>query len=192
VASRLDRRTLGICALAAVIAALLAGFVTSRITAEDDGDDAPRADLTLAEEVPDVALPVLGSDDEEISLADYRGQPLVVNFWSSTCVPCIEEMPDFQGVHESLGDQVAFVGINVTDDDASAEQMAETTGVTYDLVKDRTSEVMRALEVTNLPTTFLVDAEGTIVDVARRQVSPERLCEKINQSLLNRSLEECG
>lgn len=188
----LDGRTLGICALVALIAALLAGFVTSRVTADDDGDDARQADLALAEEVPDLALPVLGSDDEEISLADYRGQPVVVNFWSSTCVPCIEEMPDFQAVHESLGDQVAFVGVNSNDVDEAAERMAETTGVTYDLIRDRESELVRALEVTNLPTTFLVDADGTIVDVARRQVSSERLCEKINQSLLNRSLEECG
>jgi peroxiredoxin len=187
----LDGRTLGICALIALIAALLAGFVTSRVTA-DDGDDAQQADLALAEEVPDLALPVLGSDDQEISLADYRGQPVVVNFWGSWCIPCVEEMPDFQAVHESLGDQVAFVGININDIEEKALAMAETTGVTYDLIVDADGELVRALEVTNFPSTFLVDADGTIVDAARRQVSAERLCEKINQSLLNRSLEECG
>ena len=190
----IDGRTLAICALVAVIAALLAGFATSRITSDDDGDDpAGRAELTLAEEAPDLVLPRLGGGDD-VRISDYRGQPLVVNFWGSWCEPCVDEMPDLQRVHESLGDQVAFLGVNVNDAEEAAVRMVARTGVTYDLARDVDGELGQALEVTTFPTTFLIDADGTIVDVSRREISAERLCEKVNQSLLNQTLGagECG
>jgi thiol-disulfide isomerase/thioredoxin len=190
-----DGRTLAICALVALIAALLAGVGTALLTG-DDGDDGTRAGegrFTEAEEAPDIVLPRLGSDDE-ISIADYRGQPVIVNFWGSWCTPCVEEMPDLQRVHESLGDQVAFLGVNVNDSVEAATRMVARTGVTYDLVRDVDGELGRALDVTTFPTTFLIDADGTVVDVSHREISAERLCEKINQSLLNQSLGEgeCG
>jgi peroxiredoxin len=187
----LDGRTLAICALVAVIAALLAGFVTSRVTADDGDEPAGEGTLVLAEDAPDLVLPRLGGGDD-VRISDYRGQPVVVNFWASWCLACVEEMPDFQRVHESLGDQVAFLGINVNEAEEAGLAMVARTGVTYDLARDDGGELVRALEVTNFPSTFLIDEDGTIVDVARRQVSAERLCEKINQSLLNQSLEECG
>lgn len=189
----LDGRTLAICALVAVIAALLAGFAASRLTADDPDDPTGEGTLTLAEEAPDVVLPRLG-DGEDVRISDYRGQPLIVNFWGSWCEPCVDEMPDLQRVHESLGDEVAFLGVNVNDAPEAARRMADRTGVTYDLARDLDGALGRALEVTTFPTTFLIDADGTIVDVARREISAERLCEKVNQSLLNQSLRagECG
>lgn len=187
----LDGRTLAICALVALIAAIATYVGISSLTGEDEDDDAQRADLTLAEEVPDLALPALdGSGDT--SLTDYAGTPLVVNFWGSWCTPCVEEMPDLQAVYDSLDGKVAFVGVNVNDSVEAATSMAERTGVTYDLIRDIEGRLIQDLEVTTFPTTLLVDAEGTIVDTVRRQISAERLCEKINQSLLNQSLEQCG
>lgn len=187
----LDGRTLAVCTLVALIAALIAGYVTSRLT--DDGDDPERsvAELTRAESAPDIALPRLDGDGE-LSIADFRGQPVVVNFWGSWCEPCVDEMPAFQRVHESLGDAVAFLGVNARDSPEAARSMARRTGVTYDLVRDVDGELGRALEVTTFPTTVLVLADGTVVDTIHREVSAERLCEKINQSLMNGALEECG
>lgn len=190
----LDGRTLAICALVALIAAILAGVVTNAVTGDDEGSDrAGEGTLIQAEEAPDLVLPRLGGGDE-VRISDYRGQPLVVNFWGSWCEPCVDEMPDLQRVHESLGDQVAFLGVNVNDAEEAAVRMVARTGVTYDLARDVDGELGQALEVTTFPTTFLIDADGTVVDVSRREISAERLCEKVNQSLLNQSLGagECG
>lgn len=189
----LDGRTLAICALVAVIAAVLAGFVVSLATGDDDGDpQASEATLVPAEDVPDVVLP--GLDGEDVQLSAYRGTPLIVNFWGSWCEPCVDEMPDLQRVHETLGDQVAFLGVNVNDSPEAAAAMVERTGVTYDLARDEDGALGRALDVTTFPTTFLIDAQGTVVDVSRREISAERLCEKVNQSLLGQSLGagDCG
>lgn len=188
----LDGRTLAICALVALIAALLAGFVTSRLTGDDGDDPASTGTLTEAEELADVALTRF--DDTEIRTSDYRGQPLVINFWASWCTPCIDEMPAFQRVHESLGDAVTFLGVNSRDEVRTAEQMIETTGVTYDLARDVDGELARSLDVASLPVTVLVLPDGTVVEKLQREVSAERLCEAINQTLLNQSLGagECG
>jgi len=187
----LDGRTLAICALVALIAAVAAGLVTRAVTNGDDDGPESAATLTRAEEVPDVVLPRLGSD-EELRLSDYRGQPLVVNFWGSWCEPCVDEMPAFQRVHQSLGDQVAFLGVNVNDSVGNALRMVEQTGVNYDLARDVDGALGRALDITTFPTTVLVLPDGTIVETVYREMSAERLCEKVNQSLLNQALEECG
>ena len=191
-ARRIDGRTLAVSALIALIAALIAGYVTARLT-DDGGDDERRsvAELTRAETAPDIDLPRVHGEGTQ-SVADFRGQPLVVNFWGSWCEPCVEEMPAFQRVHESLGETVAFLGVNVRDAPEAARSMAERTGVTYDLVRDVDGELGRALGVTTFPTTVLVLGDGTVVDTIHREVSADRLCEKINQALLNGALEECG
>ena len=101
-------------------------------------------------------------------------------------------MPDLQAVHESLGDDVAFLGVNVNDDPEDALAMVERTGVTYDLAVDVDGALVRELGVVNFPTTVLVLPDGTVVDSVQRQVDAGRLCDKINQSLLNGQLEACG
>lgn len=186
----LDGRTIAICVLIALVAAVVAGWVTARLTADDE-PEVGQGILTEAEDVPDISLPTLDGTGE-VSPTDYAGQALVINFWASWCTPCVEEMPDFQRVYESVGDQVAFLGVNARDEEEAARRMAETTGVTYDLVRDIDGDLSRALEVTTLPVTVLVLPDGTVGQVFQRQVSAARLCEGINQVLLNQSLEQCG
>ena len=185
----IDGRTLAICALVALLAALTAGLVVSRLTGEPE-EASPLDGLEVAEEVPDVTFERF--DGTEGSFADYRGQPLVVNFWASTCVPCVEEMPDFQRVHTSIGDDVTFLGVNVTEDAEDADAFAEQTGVTYELLRDPDGAISRQFEVEVLPVTALVAADGTIVDTVFGKISAARLCDKVNQSLLAGSLTECG
>lgn len=93
-------RTLAVCTLVALVAALLAGIIAARTTrqASDTSSDAVLRD---AEDLPEMALPTLDGEGE-IDLARYRGMPLVVNFWGSWCQPCVREMPAFQRVHASL------------------------------------------------------------------------------------------
>jgi cytochrome c biogenesis protein CcmG, thiol:disulfide interchange protein DsbE len=191
----IDVRTLAICLLVALIAALVAGVIANAVIDDGDGgeaasDEVGEGTLSTAEEAPDV--PLERFDGTPVSLADYRGQPLVVNFWGSWCQPCVKEMPDFQRVHESLGDDVAFLGVNVNDDPEDALRMAEQTGVTYDLAVDAEGELIRELGVVIFPTTVLILPDGTIVDSAQGPISAERLCEKINLSLMAGQLEECG
>jgi thiol-disulfide isomerase/thioredoxin len=97
------------------------------------------------------------------TLTDFRGKPVLVNFWASSCTPCVTEMPDLEKVHQEYGDRVQFVGLDTQDGENPARRMAEQTGVTYLLGFDRTAEIAAAFGATNLPTTVLIDRHGTVV-----------------------------
>ena len=102
-------------------------------------------------------------DGSQASTRDYRGKPVVVNFFSSTCVPCQTEMPALEQVHRKAGDKVAFLGLDVQDTVASGKAFVESVGVTWDMGRDPDASILQGLGGTALPTTVLLDANGKIV-----------------------------
>lgn len=98
-----------------------------------------------------------------VDLTSYRGGPLLVNFWATWCAPCVEEMPDIQRVADAYGDRLAVLGVNVQDAPANAEPFVARLGVTYDLAVDPAGELYTDVRAFGMPTTLLVDADGTIV-----------------------------
>jgi thiol-disulfide isomerase/thioredoxin len=153
-----------VTAMSVVATLLLAACAGSDPTVEVP-DEATEADAG-APAAAGPSLPDLEVDDfagEPVSLADYTGTPLVVNFWASWCPPCIAEMPDLEAVHQLAGGRVTFVGINTQDTEDRAAALVEQTGVAYDLVRDPDAELFQAFGVFAMPTTFYVDATGSIV-----------------------------
>lgn len=126
-------------------------------------------------------------DGSSATLADYRGSPLVVNFWASWCPPCVAEMPEFEEVHRAMGDRVVFLGMNTQDTPQDAARIVERTGVTYDLARDPGGEMFRAFEVLGMPSTFFISPEGRVVDRHTGALTKELLQQKIEESLLRRA-----
>ena len=118
------------------------------------------------------------------SLADYIGRPTVVNFFASWCVPCIKEMPAFEAVHQDIGDRVAFVGVNTTEQPESGTRIIQQTGVTYDILRDPDGILGRRIDLLNMPATLFVDANGTIVRVHTGELSQAELEQIIRDDLL--------
>jgi thiol-disulfide isomerase/thioredoxin len=102
-------------------------------------------------------------DGSQASFRDYRGKPVVVNFFSSTCVPCQSEMPAFEQIHRTAGDAVTFLGMDVQDTVASGNAFVETVGVTWDLGRDPDASILQSLGGVGLPTTVVLDRDGKIV-----------------------------
>jgi thiol-disulfide isomerase/thioredoxin len=148
-------------ATALVLAACAGGDSTVDIPDEagDTGADDPAAAVGWS--LPD--LEVDSFEGEPVSLSDYTGTPLVVNFWASWCPPCIAEMPDLEAVHQLADGRVTFVGINTQDTQERAGELVQQTGVTYDLVRDPDAALFQAFGVFAMPTTFYVDAAGNVV-----------------------------
>jgi thiol-disulfide isomerase/thioredoxin len=172
------------CRRAVVAAALsLAGGLLSACTGDDDGATTAGGLTvggleTVSPTVPDgsvAGLSFMDFDGKEGTFEQFVGKPLVVNFWGSWCTPCIKEMPDFEAVHQALGDAVSFVGVNVQDTVADASKMAELTGVTYPLVRDPRNELLAWFGGAGMPTTAFVNADGRVVEVVSKQLSPEAL-----------------
>ena len=135
---------------------------------DDDGPDAstvtPTIDLGPDVEVDPDAVTFTDFDGAGVALASLRGGPVVVNFFASTCAPCVTEMPAFEAVHQELGEEVTFLGLAVQDRRDAALELVDRTGVTYRTAQDRDGAVFTALEGILLPTTVLLDADGEVVD----------------------------
>jgi thiol-disulfide isomerase/thioredoxin len=114
---------------------------------------------------PSLDVPFTYFDGRAGNLADFAGRPLVINFWASWCPACVAEMPDFETVHDALGDRVAFLGLAMqeTDQDA-ARALIEQTGVTYSLGQDPDGSIFASFGGIAMPTTVLIDEKGTVVE----------------------------
>jgi thiol-disulfide isomerase/thioredoxin len=102
-------------------------------------------------------------DGSTSNLTTYRGKPVVVNFFSSTCAPCRTEMPALEAVHRSLGDQVTFLGMDVQDTVEGGKAFIDTVGITWELGRDPEGALLQKL-VRNLglPTTVVLDRDGRV------------------------------
>lgn len=119
--------------------------------------------VRVGDHVPDVRLDLL--DGSTRSLAEFKGTPVLLNFWSSTCAPCLKEMPDLQQISTDHAGKLSVIGVDVTDTAEAGKQMVAKTGVTYLNARDPQAEVFAAFGGTALPRTVLVDAKGKVVDV---------------------------
>lgn len=133
-----------------------------RFLPEDDESDQPLlGDDPTGEVAPAASYPLLGGGLG--SFADHAGRPVVVNFFASWCEPCKAELPDLAAVHEELGEEVTFVGVNVRDSEEDARRLLEATGVDFTVARDPSGTLSEAFGVVNMPSTFFLDATGRIV-----------------------------
>jgi thiol-disulfide isomerase/thioredoxin len=102
-------------------------------------------------------------DGTTASFTDYRGKPVVVNFFSETCIPCRTEMPALEQVHQELGPKVVFLGMNAEDAVEDGRKLIADTGITWDIGRDPRDELLQRLGGAGLPSTFLLDSEGRVV-----------------------------
>ncbi len=104
------------------------------------------------------------TEANEMSLEDFKGKGVVLNFWATWCGPCREEMPLFEEVWKKYKDKgVVFLGIDVMDDKDNASKFLETIGITYPNLYDPSGQVSTKYKVIALPATFFIDKEGNIV-----------------------------
>lgn len=109
------------------------------------------------------AVDLLDAAGQDVQLVP-DGRPMVVNLWYSQCPPCARELADFAVVHEELGQQVRFVGVNPQDTATTMTSFAADRGVTYELLRDREGAFGEALDVVSYPVTLFVGPDGAIVD----------------------------
>lgn len=111
------------------------------------------------------------------------GRPIVVNLWATWCAPCLEEMPDLEAVHRDRGDEIRFVGLNISDSPTRAAQRIEEIGITYLLGQDPDGGFVAALGAVGLPTTAFIDRSGELVRVHQGQLDYDGLQAAIDEYL---------
>ena len=115
------------------------------------------------------SLPSL-DENKKVELKDFKGKPVVINFWASWCTPCRQEMPFLEKSWNEYKDKgVVFIGIDVLDDEKNAKDFINTLGVSYPNLKDQSGEVASKYGVVGLPATIFIDKQGRIT---RRNYGP--------------------
>ena len=133
----------------------------------------------VGERVPDFSAELLG-DEGSLALSDLRGTPVVINFWASWCGPCEEEAPLFKQAHETYGDRIAFLGVDIKDARTDALEFVSRYGLDYPSVRDETQEIYAAFGLTGQPETFFVDAEGILVEHVAGPVDEAQLFDTLD------------
>lgn len=112
---------------------------------------------------PDFTL--TSTTGDTIALSDFRGKPLVLNFWASWCPPCRSEIPHFQRSSVKYEGQAAILGIDQGEPLPVVADFGAAFGVTYPLLLDSDNSVNRQYAVTALPSTIFVDGKGVVREV---------------------------
>ncbi len=133
-------------------------------------------------QAPDFALRDM--DKQVVRLSDFRGTPIVLNFFASWCVPCLAEMPLIQDAHlkaEEAGYMV--LGVAVQDSRGALRGLSESMGLTFPMVLDGDNSVGMAYHVVGPPSTFFIDANGKIISVVAGQIEEDTLEQELAKLL---------
>ena len=98
-----------------------------------------------------------------ISLADLKGQIVLVNFWASWCGPCRQEMPLLESIYRKYGKMgFTMIGVNVEPDSNAANEWLKATPVSFPILYDRDSKVSKLYDVAGMPSTVIIDRTGKL------------------------------
>lgn len=123
----------------------------------------------------------LDDPNRSVSLTDFRGRPVVLNFWASWCVPCRNEMPGFQAVASELAGRVEFLGVNEQDFRPGALDFVAKTGVQYPSVVDSDGILMTAYGLRGLPNTVFISPAGKVLELHAGELNATDLRETIRR-----------
>ena len=112
-------------------------------------------------------------------LSDFRGKPVVLNFWASWCGPCKSEMPDFDAAYKQYGQDVHFVMVNLTDGYQetleSASGFLASSGYSFPVYYDTALDAAQVYGVSSVPVTYFLDSNGYLIAYGQGALSAENL-----------------
>jgi cytochrome c biogenesis protein CcmG/thiol:disulfide interchange protein DsbE len=136
--------------------------------------------LDVGEEAPTTTLEPLGDEAGATSIADYRGQWVLLNIWASWCGPCEVESPDLVDFQDEYGDQdFTILGIQTQDGTEDGLAFVDEFGLNYPSLRDGSGDYADDLGSTGVPETILLDPEGDVAYIRRGQVDAELLDDEV-------------
>jgi cytochrome c biogenesis protein CcmG/thiol:disulfide interchange protein DsbE len=170
----LAQHKLGVAMAVLLVAAAVVGVASGSLNGarpgEAGGPSATPPAIAPAFTLPVLAAPGRGgpggaaSGSQQVSLSQYQGRPLIVNFWASWCGPCQQETPLLAGFYKARGGRVAIVGVDSNDTTAKAIAFVRAKGVSYPIGVDPRLVTADAYDVAAFPQTFFLDSAHRVVD----------------------------
>lgn len=141
----------------------------------------PPSERVGAGHAPEVTFTTF--DGQRMRLSDFRGKPVVMNFWASWCVPCREEAATLEQAWKTHQENVQFVGLAYLDQDKNALPYLKEFGISFPNGHDLGSRAYTAYHVQGVPETFFIDADGNVQGYFVGPIPPSELEQRI-QALL--------
>jgi cytochrome c biogenesis protein CcmG/thiol:disulfide interchange protein DsbE len=113
-----------------------------------------------------------------LSLSNFKGKAIVLNFWASWCDPCKEEAPLLENAWkqaQAQGKNIVFLGIDFQDPNSNALNFLHTYGITYPTVIDTNGSVASKYHIVSLPDTIFINQHGTVVSKVLQQITAQAL-----------------
>jgi len=139
--------------------------------------------VTVGAQAPDFKANVLGTKQIK-TMADYKGQVVLLNVWATWCGPCKEEIPSLEKLYKEYGPNgLKLVAVSIDDyvSEDSIRAFAKNFGVTFEVLHDSTHAIERIYQTTGYPETFIIGPEGTI---RRKWIGPDDWTSQGNRALI--------
>ena len=183
-----DRRQITIASLCAVVIAaiatlLIVGLVNRNVNNSIDaaiakGQRVPAPAFTLPVLTSTAGLPAAG---QNLSLAQLRGHPVVLNIWASWCVPCTDEAPILQSIWDKYRSKGVYVlGVDVKDLTGDALAFHKEFGLTFPTVRDGEGNIEGPYGTTGVPESFILDRQGRLAAALRGPLSASGSTANVN------------
>jgi cytochrome c biogenesis protein CcmG, thiol:disulfide interchange protein DsbE len=142
-----------------VIAAVVIGFVWFLF--QPSGQNGSPGILKTGQTAPNFSAQNAGG--QPVTLAQFKGHPVIINFWGTFCLPCRSETPLLQRTYQAHQAQgLVVLGIDQAEQADAVAQYGKDYGLTYPLILDGGQKINRQYGVTALPVSYFVDANGVI------------------------------
>lgn len=145
------------------------------------------AENTEKQETEVIAAPdftVFDADGNAVKLSDFKGKPIVLNFWASWCPPCKGEMPHFDKVYKDVKDDVVFVMVDLVDGQRETQEKGQKyvsdQGFEFPVYFDTNQEAAATYGISSIPTTLFIDADGNIVNGYEGGITEKQLTAAID------------
>jgi len=112
---------------------------------------------------PAPAFTLASRAGQDVSLAQYKGNVVMINFWASWCGPCRQEMPLLETIYKKYNKMgFTMLGVNVEPDSNAANDWLKATPVSFPILYDRDSKVSKLYDVAGMPSTVIIDRSGKV------------------------------
>ncbi len=153
---------------------------TPNISSSTSSSSGAPVGIQVGDAAPNFTLTTLNG--KQVSLSDFRGKPVMINFWYAACPGCIAETPGierFYAAQKAAGKDLVILAVNSVDDAPTAQQFVQQYGMTYTPVLDDNQRVITLYNLTATPTSYFIDRQGIIRFVQVGPIDEASLQQKV-------------
>lgn len=146
--------------------------------------------VSVGSRAPNFRAQSLDSAQVQRTLADYRGQVVLLNVWATWCAPCRVEMPSIEELQRAMGPKglkIVAVSIDQPGQEQTIRDFVREYGLTFDILHDGSGEINKQYQTTGVPETFVIGRDGTI---RKKEIGPRNWNSEANQTLFTQLLAE--